>query len=102
MEHVGKSVRRKFERDKDELRAFGIPLETVSYSINRGLEEAQGYRLSKKNFYLPYLKLLKEEGEAGAEGPPRLPRPSPAVIGSSSKIPWASGSRGPCLRAVIR
>ncbi|MGD2122304.1 MAG: WYL domain-containing protein [Gemmatimonadota bacterium] len=62
------SVRRKFERDKDELRAFGIPLETVTYSINRGLEEAQGYRLSKKNFYLPYLKLLKEGGPAATAG----------------------------------
>jgi len=28
------SVRRKFERDKDELRGLGIPLETVTYSIN--------------------------------------------------------------------
>ena len=64
------SVRRKFERDKDELRAFGIPLETVTYSINRGLEEAQGYRLSKKDFYLPYLKLLKEEGVGAAPDPP--------------------------------
>jgi len=66
------SVRRKFERDKDELRAFGIPIETVTYSINHGLEQSVGYRISKKGFYLPYLKLLKEEGltaSAPEDGP---------------------------------
>ena len=52
------SVRRKFERDKDELRDLGIPLETVIYSINYGAEQAQGYRISRSDFYLPYLKLL--------------------------------------------
>ncbi|MGW8268046.1 MAG: helix-turn-helix transcriptional regulator [Longimicrobiales bacterium] len=61
------SVRRKFERDKDELRALGIPLETVTYSINYGMEEAQGYRISKKNLYLPYLRLLRE----GTRPPPQ-------------------------------
>jgi len=55
------SVRRKFERDKDELRGLGIPLETVTYSINYGAEEAQGYRIKQSDFYLPYLTLLKEE-----------------------------------------
>ena len=48
------AVRRKFERDKDELRKLGIPLETVTYTINFGMEEAQGYRISKSDFYLPY------------------------------------------------
>ncbi len=59
------SVRRKFERDKDELRELGIPLETVTY----GPFEEEGYRLPRKDFYLPYLKLLREEGpgDAGAE-----------------------------------
>lgn len=56
------SVRRKFERDKDELRDLGIPLETVTYSINYGAEEVQGYRISRSDFYLPYLKILKEGG----------------------------------------
>jgi predicted DNA-binding transcriptional regulator YafY len=71
------SVRRKFERDKDELRELGIPLETVTYSINYGAEEAQGYRISKSNFYLPYLKLLRGEmlggaPQAAASGPDTL------------------------------
>jgi len=63
------AVRRMFERDKDELRALGIPIETVTYSVNYGREEAQGYRLAKKNFHLPYVRLVAEarasEGERG-------------------------------------
>jgi len=55
------SVRRKFERDKDELRALGIPLETISYQVGPFKEEMEGYRIRKEDFYLPYLKLLEEE-----------------------------------------
>jgi predicted DNA-binding transcriptional regulator YafY len=64
------SVRRKFERDKDELRELGIPLETVTYTINYGAEEVQGYRIAKKDFYLPYLRLLEQEGGALPGRPP--------------------------------
>ncbi|MFC1660798.1 helix-turn-helix transcriptional regulator [Gemmatimonadota bacterium] len=64
------SVRRKFERDKDELRELGIPLETVTYTINYGAEEVQGYRITKKDFYLPYLRLLGEEPGEVAGRPP--------------------------------
>jgi len=56
------STRRMFERDKDELRAFGIPIETVRYTISHGLEEATGYRLASRDFYLPYLRLIGSEG----------------------------------------
>ena len=65
------SVRRKFERDKDELRALGIPIETVSYRMGVHGDEMQGYRIERKDFYLPYLKLLEEEkGGAGLSAPP--------------------------------
>jgi proteasome accessory factor B len=47
------ALRRTFERDKDELRAFGIPIETVTNAEG----EVIGYRLQAKNFYLPYLML---------------------------------------------
>ncbi|HET7025914.1 MAG TPA: WYL domain-containing protein [Gemmatimonadales bacterium] len=43
------TLRRMFERDKDELRALGIPLETVTH------DELTGYRLRGADFYLPYL-----------------------------------------------
>lgn len=57
------SVRRMFERDKDELRELGVPLESVEYSINYGMEQTEGYRLAKEDFYLPYLRLLDRAGE---------------------------------------
>ena len=52
------ALRRTFERDKDELRAFGIPIETVSEPDG----ETVGYRLQPQNFYLPYLTLRSEGG----------------------------------------
>jgi proteasome accessory factor B len=47
------TLRRMFERDKDELRAAGIPIETVLLPDG----ETQGYRLRTQDFYLPYLSL---------------------------------------------
>jgi proteasome accessory factor B len=54
------TARRTFERDKDELRALGIPIETVTYRINYGAEEVEGYRITRRDFYLPYLELVRE------------------------------------------
>lgn len=59
------SVRRMFERDKKELRELGIPIETVTFHINYGLEESHGYRLAKKDVHLPYLRLVREAAGAG-------------------------------------
>lgn len=47
------SVRRMFERDKDELRSAGIPIETEQFSRAYGSEPAEGYRLRSSDFYLP-------------------------------------------------
>ncbi len=55
--------RRMFERDKDELRGFGIPIETMTSDEG----EVAGYRLRPRDFYLPYLALR-------AEGRPAAPR----------------------------
>lgn len=52
------SVRRTFERDKDELRKAGIPIESVAYHVNYGAEQVEGYTLKRRDFYLPYLKLV--------------------------------------------
>jgi predicted DNA-binding transcriptional regulator YafY len=62
------AVRRMFERDKDELRAAGIPLTTVEYSIDYGAETALGYRLAHGDFYLPYLKLVRASGTSAGPG----------------------------------
>ncbi len=50
------ALRRMFERDKDELRTFGIPIETVQSAEG----EVMGYRLDARHFYLPYLTLRSE------------------------------------------
>ena len=55
------SARRMFERDKDELRALGMPLETLEYNIECGTEITEGYTLSSRDFYLPYLRIVGEE-----------------------------------------
>ena len=47
--------RRMFERDKDELRSFGVPIET------RDVGEGElGYLLPRTGFYLPYLAVLQD------------------------------------------
>lgn len=86
------SARRKFERDKDELRRLGFPLETVPYSINYGLEQVEGYRLRDRDFYLPYLRLLEESTGAG-------PAPRAAERTRVSQGPREPGPAGPTARA---
>ncbi|HEY0970878.1 MAG TPA: WYL domain-containing protein [Gemmatimonadales bacterium] len=47
---------RMFERDKDELRDFGIPIRSELSSDG----ETYGYRLDRRDFYLPYLTLMEQ------------------------------------------
>lgn len=59
--YLGKShdtQKRTFERDKNDLREFGVPLETVGAE---GAEDS-AYRLRNTDFYLPYLMLREEWG----------------------------------------
>lgn len=58
------SARRTFERDKDELRALGIEIETVELKDVEGDEASLGYRLRGRGFYLPCLELDHAEPEA--------------------------------------
>jgi proteasome accessory factor B len=55
------ALRRMFERDKDELRALGVPIEV------QPLEDTTGYRLKPVEFYLPYLATV-------VDGKKRAPR----------------------------
>jgi proteasome accessory factor B len=50
------SARRSFERDKDELRGFGVPIVTVQGEDG----ELRGYQIKRENFYLPYLTVLRD------------------------------------------
>ena len=68
------SARRKFERDKDELRDLGIEIETVPLPNTAGDEPQQGYRLRASGFYLPYFELVSSPppAERPYAGLPRI------------------------------
>ena len=53
---------RMFERDKDELRAFGIPIATTTLDTDDG--ETGAYAIDRKSFYLPYLVVTATGGRA--------------------------------------
>ena len=66
---VGKekvAVERKFERDKEALRTFGVPITVAPVSG----ADVDHYRLERQAFYLPYLQSL----EADAPPPRRVSR----------------------------
>jgi proteasome accessory factor B len=48
------TVKRMFERDKAELLAFGVPIETIARD-----GEIEKYRLRPADFYLPYLAVMQ-------------------------------------------
>ncbi len=52
-----KSILRKFERDKEELRDQGVPIDTVPIDS----EVLMGYRLDRSRFYLPRFAFTDEE-----------------------------------------
>lgn len=58
------ALMRMFERDKDELRALGVPIETLAGDDGN----VSRYRLASRSFYLPYLTL------AGERAAPKRPR----------------------------
>jgi predicted DNA-binding transcriptional regulator YafY len=57
---VQQSARRMFERDKDELRRAGIPVRTVHFSTMEDSSQREGYLIERRDFYLPYLKLVQQ------------------------------------------
>lgn len=56
------SFRRMFERDKEELRELGIPLETGTDS--RAHEDEPGYRIARRDYELPEIVLEPDEAAA--------------------------------------
>lgn len=62
------SARRKFERDKKELKALGVELEKKSVWAEHADQEVEGYQLHARDFYLPYL-------DVRTGGTPRRSRP---------------------------
>ncbi|MBI4409617.1 MAG: hypothetical protein HY561_07900, partial [Gemmatimonadetes bacterium] len=89
------TARRTFERDKDELRALGIPIETVAYTINYGRDTVEGYRLARRDFYLPYLKLVTRAAPPAA-------RPKPTGPTQVAEVELAEDDAGVALDALRR
>jgi proteasome accessory factor B len=52
------AFKRMFERDKDELRELGIPLETGTNAVG---DEELGYRISRQAYELPDIRLEPDE-----------------------------------------
>ena len=52
------AFRRAFERDKESLRAMGIPIELVRDPLT---DQAEGYIIRKESYYLPQLDLEPDE-----------------------------------------
>ena len=70
------AFKRMFERDKEELRELGIPLETGSLSPTDG--EDIGYRVQRQAYELPELRLEPDEA---------------AVLGLAARV-WRSRGAG--------
>ncbi len=96
------SARRMFERDKDELRRLGIPIDTRRYRVD-GLAESEGYLILRGNFYLPYLELLREAEEEEIEGRAHSSPTSgsPHVVGRVSLLETDARAAILALREVL-
>lgn len=73
------AFRRAFERDKADLRAWGIPIETERLDV---LEETLGYTIPKDRYYLPDLELEPDELAALRLAAASLIGGGPAVEGA--------------------
>src|SRR2546426_698029 len=101
------SARRKFERDKSELRALGVVLETHKVSAQHTDQEVEGYVLKAKDFYLPYLEV--RTAAAPRTGPYLLPsvriEPDELLIlrRAAERVAHLEGtSLGVAAQAVVR
>ncbi|HEU5260184.1 MAG TPA: WYL domain-containing protein [Gemmatimonadales bacterium] len=58
------SVRRKFERDKKELKALGVVIEPLKDRVmaEHAGQEVEAYLLKPREFYLPYLAVRRSKG----------------------------------------
>ena len=56
-----------FERDKDELRSLGVPIEVGH--LDRAFEDEPGYRIERSAFELPQIDLVVGEPRPWEPGP---------------------------------
>jgi proteasome accessory factor B len=75
---------RMFERDKDELRSMGVPVETVEGSD--GVGGIEGYRVAADDYALPAVDFTADEL---------------AVLGLAARV-WEQASLGPAAQRAMR
>jgi proteasome accessory factor B len=78
------AFKRMFERDKEELRELGIPLET---GVNNALDEEPGYRIKKQDYELPEIRLEADEA---------------AVLGIASRVWQSAALEGAAVGALLK
>ena len=78
------AFKRMFERDKEELRDLGIPLET---GLNNALDEEPGYRISQQDYELPEIQLEPDEV---------------AVLGIASRVWQSAELAGAAAGALLK
>ena len=97
------SAQRMFERDKDQLRAFGVPLRLVDVDAWGG---EQGYLIPKDEYYLPEIAFTPDElgallvaAQSGGENTPAEQAARKLLYGAEGGVlaglaggPLASGS----------
>ena len=107
------STRRRFERDKDELRHLGVPIETVTLPHS----DEVGYRIARRSYELPDVDLTAEEVAAlalavrmtGAQGTPlalaklaaRAPDPAHLEVGADTRVELPEGPLDAVAAAVL-
>jgi len=81
---AGESFKRMFERDKEELRELGIPLETGKSSA---YDDEVGYRIRRQDYELPEIQLAPDEA---------------AVLGIAARV-WRSAElSGAAVGAMLK
>jgi proteasome accessory factor B len=78
------AFKRMFERDKEELRELGIPLETGQ---NNAFDEEPGYRIKKQDYELPEIRLEADEA---------------AVLGIASRVWQSAELAGAAAGALLK
>jgi proteasome accessory factor B len=78
------AFKRMFERDKDELRDLGIPLET---GMNNPLDEEPGYRIRRQDYELPEIRLEADEA---------------AVLGIAARVWQSAEFAGAAAGALLK
>jgi proteasome accessory factor B len=78
------AFKRMFERDKEELRELGIPLET---GLNNVFDEEPGYRIKKQDYELPEIRLEADEA---------------AVLGIASRVWQSAELAGAAAGALLK